>query len=146
MERILVINGPNLNLLGERDRSQYGDKTLEEINRELSRRAEGLGAELVFFQSNHEGRLIDKLHEMRSSCRGVIINPGALTHYSYALRDAIEAVALPTVEVHLSNIYEREEWRRQSVVSPVAWLVIVGKGSDGYYEALEKLATHLRDQ
>ena len=146
MVRILVINGPNLNLLGERDRSQYGDKTLEEINRELSRRAEGPGVELVFFQSNHEGGLIDKLHEMRSSCRGVIINPGALTHYSYALRDAIEAVALPTVEVHLSNIYEREEWRRESVVSPVAWLVIVGKGPDGYYEALEKLATHLHSK
>lgn len=144
MVRILVINGPNLNLLGERDAFHYGSKTLQEINLELSRQAKNLGVELVFYQSNHEGGLIDELHEMRVCCHGVIMNPGALTHYSYALRDAIEAVSLPTVEVHLSDISGREEWRSKSVISPVAWMVIAGRGPDGYMEALEKLVEYLR--
>jgi len=144
MERILVLNGPNLNLLGERDSFHYGDKTLTEINEKLSAKASELGVELTCFQSNHEGYLIDSIHSERKDCQGIIINPGALTHYSYAIRDALEAVALPVVEVHLSDITTREEWRRESVISPIAWRVIIGKGWMGYVEALEKLVYHLR--
>lgn len=139
MARILVLNGPNLNLLGERDPSHYGTATLEEIENELTKAAYSLQVELDCYQSNHEGSLIDKIHDERKYCQGIIINPGALTHYSYALRDAIEAVGIPTVEVHLSDIHSREEWRRHSVISDVAWKVISGKGPAGYIEALEVL-------
>lgn len=144
MDRILVLNGPNLNLLGERDPGHYGTKTLDEINMELESVAAELGVEVVFFQSNHEGDLIDLIHAERRSCRGILINPGALTHYSYAIRDALEAVGLPTVEVHLSDIRNREEWRRTSVIEPVAWKTITGKGPAGYQEALRELAAHIR--
>ncbi len=146
MERILVLNGPNLNLLGERDPAHYGDVTLEEINRRLSSLADRLSVEVVFFQSNHEGDLIDRLHAERKTSQGVIINPGALTHYSYALRDAIEAVSLPCAEVHLSDIYSREEWRRKSVIEPVASFSVVGRGPSGYLEALERLVGLLREE
>ena len=145
MERILVLNGPNLNLLGERDPAHYGGSTLEEINRGLDRRAAELGVELVFYQSNHEGDLIDRIHQERKRCRGIIINPGALTHYSYALHDALEAVGIPAVEVHISDIESREEWRRKSVIEPAAWLSIKGKGPAGYMEALERLVALLRE-
>ena len=144
MDRILVLNGPNLNLLGERDPGYYGTKTLDEINTELESVAAELGVEVVFFQSNHEGDLIDLIHAERRSCRGILINPGALTHYSYAIRDALEAVGLPIVEVHLSDIRNREEWRRTSVIEPVAWKTITGKGPAGYLEALRELAAHIR--
>lgn len=145
MERILVLNGPNLNLLGERDPSQYGEATLDEINQRISALAGRLSVEVVFFQSNHEGDLIDRLHAERRTSGGLIINPGALTHYSYSLRDAIEAVGLPTAEVHLSDIRSREEWRRTSVIEPVASFTIVGKGPAGYTEALERLVAMLRE-
>lgn len=145
MERILVLNGPNLNLLGERDPEQYGARTLDEINGDISSLAKELSVEVTFFQSNHEGDLIDRIHAERGSCQGVIINPGALTHYSYAIRDALEAVGIPTVEVHLSDIYSMEEWRRHSVVQPVALTSIVGKGPDGYLEALARLVEHIRN-
>lgn len=144
MERILVLNGPNLNLLGEREPTHYGTKTLDEINEELTGKASELGVELVLYQSNHEGDLIDKIHSERKRCGGIIINPGALTHYSYAVRDALEAVALPFVEVHLSDITRREKWRRESVISPVAWRVVIGRGWIGYIEALEELVSCLR--
>lgn len=143
MKTILVLNGPNLNLLGERDSVHYGTQTMGEINEALKQRAEELGVKLGFFQSNHEGDLIDRLHEARHEVDGIIINPGALTHYSYALRDAIEAVGLPTVEVHLSDIASREEFRRVSVISPVASKVITGKGGIGYLEALDFLVAEL---
>jgi 3-dehydroquinate dehydratase II len=143
--RIIVINGPNLNLLGERDPGIYGSRTLDEINADITHRARDLNVQIVFFQSNHEGALIDRLHAERKEADGVIINPGALTHYSYSLRDAIEAVSLPTVEVHLSDISKREEFRRVSVISPVAWKTIMGKGPGGYIEALDALAAHLSD-
>jgi 3-dehydroquinate dehydratase-2 len=146
VERILVLNGPNLNLLGERDPAHYGSKTLDEVNGELSSLASELGAEVVFYQSNHEGDIIDMIHEERKKCQGIIINPGALTHYSYSLRDALESVALPAVEVHLSDISSREEWRRESVISPVAWKTISGKGPEGYLEALRDLVAHIRDR
>ena len=143
MLRILVINGPNLNLLGERDTSIYGDKTLDDINTDLAARARELEVQVVFFQSNHEGALIDKIHAERHTADGIIINPGALTHYSYSLRDAIEAVEPPVVEVHISDISKREEFRRESVVTPVAWKTIMGRGPDGYTDALESLVEYL---
>ncbi len=143
MKKILVLNGPNLNLLGERDPFLYGSKTLDAIERDLAELAMKLGVEIECFQSNHEGSLIDKIHEERKYCHGIIINPGALTHYSYALRDAIEAVGIPTVEVHLSDIFSREEWRRKSVISDVALKVIAGKGPDGYLIALEELYDYI---
>ena len=144
--RILVINGPNLNLLGERETETYGTKTLDEINAEMSRFALKLGVELEFFQSNHEGDLIDKIHSERKTVDGIIINPGALTHYSYALHDALKAVKLPVVEVHISDISKREPWRRHSVISPVAIKVISGKGTNGYLEALEVMVRHLEKE
>jgi len=122
VERIIVLNGPNLNLLGERDPGHYGSKTLDDINSGIASLAAELSVEVVFFQSNHEGDLIDRIHAERNSCDGIIINPGALTHYSYAIRDALDAVRIPVVEVHLSDIYSREEWRRTSVIEPVVWL------------------------
>jgi len=143
MTRILVLNGPNLNLLGEREPEHYGTATLEQIENDLRKASYRLQVELEFFQSNHEGSLIDKIHEERKYCQGIIINPGALTHYSYSLRDAIEAVGIPTVEVHLSDIHSREEWRRHSVISDVAWKVITGQGPAGYTEALDLLAGSL---
>jgi len=143
LKKILVLNGPNLNLLGERDPFLYGSKTLDAIERDLAELAMKLGVEIECFQSNHEGSLIDKIHEERKYCHGIIINPGALTHYSYALRDAIEAVGIPTVEVHLSDIFSREEWRRKSVISDVALKVIAGKGPDGYLIALEELYDYI---
>jgi len=140
MKRILVLNGPNLNLLGERDPGLYGAKTLDEINEEMLAMASGLGVSLEFLQSNHEGELIDRIHDGRKRCSGIIINPGALTHYSYSLHDALQAVGLPVVEVHLTDISKREEWRRRSVISPVAEKVISGKGPAGYLEALRYIA------
>jgi 3-dehydroquinate dehydratase-2 len=138
--KILVLHGPNLNLLGERKPEVYGTTRLAELNALLRKQARGLGIELRIFQSNHEGELIDKLHAQRRWAQGLVINPGALTHYSYALRDAIEAVQLRTYEVHLSNIHARESWRRVSVLAEVVEGQIVGKGIDSYREALEKLA------
>ncbi|MCG2794518.1 MAG: type II 3-dehydroquinate dehydratase [Actinomycetia bacterium] len=145
MERILVINGPNLNLLGERDAAHYGGKTLEEVNRELAELASELGVEVVFYQSNHEGDLIDRVHAERKKASGIIANPGALAHYSYALRDAFEAAGLPVVEVHISDIGARESWRAQSVISDVAWKVIAGRGTAGYSDALRELNSFLRE-
>ena len=145
MLRILVMNGPNLNLLGERDTKLYGDRTLDDINADIAARARELAAQVIFFQSNHEGALIDKIHAERRTADGIIINPGALTHYSYSLRDALEAVEPPAVEVHISDISKREEFRRFSVITPVAWKTIMGKGPEGYIEALEALVKHLSE-
>ena len=145
MLRILVMNGPNLNLLGERDTKLYGDRTLDDINADIAARARELAAQVIFFQSNHEGALIDKIHAERRTADGIIINPGALTHYSYSLRDALEAVEPPAVEVHISDISKREEFRRLSVITPVAWKTIMGKGPEGYIEALEVLVKHLSE-
>ncbi len=137
--RLAVINGPNLNLLGVREPDIYGPTTLPELDALVARWGHELGVDVETFQSNHEGDLIDHLHSLRSRVDGVVINPGALTHYSYALHDAIEAVDLPTVEVHISNIHARERWRRISVVAPACDHTIYGRGIDGYRWAIRRL-------
>ena len=136
---ILLLNGPNLNLLGEREPEIYGKTTLPELERMVQSRARELGHVVRAFQSNHEGALIDELHQARSWAQGVIFNPGAFTHYSYALRDAISSTRLKVVEVHLSDITKREDWRRVSVLAEVCAHRIMGKGPAGYLEALEWL-------
>ncbi|MBI2906555.1 MAG: type II 3-dehydroquinate dehydratase [Chloroflexi bacterium] len=138
--RILVVHGPNLNLLGQREPGIYGTKTLGEINAQIERRAAELGVTVVAFQSNSEGDIIDFLQAQAPQAEGIVINPGALTHYGLSLRDAIASLAKPTIEVHLSNIYAREDWRRNSVISPVALGQISGLGGRGYIAALEALA------
>ncbi len=138
-KRILVISGPNLNLLGEREVNIYGTETLAAIEARLQKRAEEQGAELLCFQSNHEGAIIDRLHAAKGQCDGVILNAGAYTHYSIAIRDAIAAVRLPCVEVHLSNVHAREEFRHTSVLAPVCVGVICGFGGASYDLALEGL-------
>ena len=137
--QILLLNGPNLNLLGEREPEIYGKTTLVELEQLVHKRARELGAQVRAFQSNHEGELIDELHQARRWAGGVIFNPGAFTHYSYALRDAISATRLRVVEVHLSDITRREPWRAVSVLAEVCAHRIMGKGVAGYLEALEWL-------
>ena len=143
---ILVINGPNLNMLGNRDAAHYGAKTLADIEESVRGRARELGAEVDFFQSNHEGEIIDYLQESSTGAAGAIINAGALTHYGLSLRDALVDSQLPIVEVHLSNIYAREEFRRHSVIAPIAVGQIAGLGWQSYIYALEFLAYRLREE
>ena len=135
--KILVIHGPNLNMLGKRETAIYGDKSLSEVNTLVEKRSQELGAEALSFQSNSEGALIDFIQAEAPKADGIIINPGALTHYGLSLRDALADCALPVIEVHLSNIYAREEWRHKSVIAPVAWGQISGLGWRGYIAALE---------
>ena len=142
--KILVINGPNLNLLGKRSKEIYGEKTLEEINRLLQQLAVELGVEVVTFQSNSEGALIDFIQKESPAAKGIIINPGALTHYGFSLRDALADTNLPVVEVHLSNIYAREKFRQRSVIAPVARGQISGLGWRGYMAALRTLVAELK--
>ncbi|UCE87895.1 MAG: type II 3-dehydroquinate dehydratase [Deltaproteobacteria bacterium] len=142
--RILVVHGPNLNLLGTREPEIYGTTTLEEIDAMLRERAKASRAEIESFQSNHEGALIDRIQQAGSRIEGLLINPGALTHTSVALRDALAALAVPIVEVHLSNIHRREAFRRHSYVSDVALGVITGFGAQSYSLGLEALLDALR--
>ena len=137
MPKILVLHGPNLNLLGQREKDIYGTSSLREINCRMEELAKTDGVEIEFFQSNHEGDLIEAIHHASGQVDAIIINPGAFTHTSIALRDAIAAVAIPTIEVHLSNIYKREEFRHTSVIAPVAVGQISGFGANSYILGLQ---------
>jgi 3-dehydroquinate dehydratase II len=145
MAHIAVIHGPNLNLFGTRETHIYGNVTLEQINQHLHEAA-GATHELRIVQSNHEGVIIDTIHEARNWANGIVINPGAFTHYSYAIRDAISAVKLPTVEVHLSNIHTRESFRHTSVIVPVCVGQIAGFGWRSYLHGLAALLDYLSEQ
>ena len=139
--KILVINGPNLNLLGVREPEIYGTRTLDDINKDIAVKAEEIGLECEFFQSNSEGDLISAIHSvLGDEFAGSVINAGAYTHYSIAIRDAIAAIELPCVEIHLSNVHKREEFRHNSVIAPVCVGVICGFGKMSYLLALEALA------
>jgi 3-dehydroquinate dehydratase-2 len=140
MKNVLVLHGPNLNLLGEREPSVYGTTTLAQLNAAVKKKAKALKLSVRVAQSNHEGTLIDLLHKNRKWADGCVFNPGAYTHYSYAIRDAVAASQIPTIEVHLSDIKKREPFRRVSVVAPVCLAQISGKGVGSYLEALERLA------
>ncbi len=142
-QRILVVHGPNLNLLGSREPDIYGNTTLAEINADLTSAAKEWGAEVEFFQSNHEGALVDRIQEAKSWADGILINPGGLTHTSVILRDALVATALPIVEIHLSNVFAREEFRRHSFVSAITLGVISGFGPTGYGLGLNALLEYL---
>jgi 3-dehydroquinate dehydratase II len=137
--RLTVLHGVNLDQLGARDPEVYGGQTLTELEVRVKRWARELGFDTTFDQTNHEGEFCELLHEARTTADGLVLNPGAWTHYSYAIRDALEVSGLPAVEVHISNIEEREEWRRQSVIRDVVIGHVQGKGIDGYREALEML-------
>ena len=137
--KVLIVNGPNLNKLGTRDTSQYGSDTLADIETRLRECAESLGVELDFFQSNHEGEIVDYLQEAATDAAGLVVNAGALTHYGISLRDAIADTQLPFVEVHLSNIHAREEFRHHSVIASLAEGQIAGLGWRGYLYALDYL-------
>lgn len=142
--RILLINGPNLNLLGSREPAVYGTATLDDVVRLASDAAEAHGCTTTAMQSNHEGAIIDAIHAARTTADGIVINAGALTHTSIAIRDALVGVGLPVVEVHISNVHRREEFRHHSYLSAVADAVIVGAGVDGYRLAVDHLARKLR--
>ena len=141
--KIIILNGPNLNMLGRREQSYYGVKTLDDIAELVQDRARQLAVETEFFQSNHEGALVDYLQRLTPDVAGIIVNAGALTHYGLSLRDALIDARLPIVEVHLSNIHAREEFRRRSVIADIAQGQIAGLGWQGYIFALEYLASHL---
>ncbi len=143
--KILVIHGPNLNLLGKREPDIYGTFTLDDINARLSALARELGVEVFFFQSNHEGELVQNIQDAMGRYDAIVINPGAYTHTSVALRDAISSTGIPTVETHISNIYRREEFRKHSYISGVAVGQITGFGPESYLLALRAAAAHVKD-
>jgi len=140
LKKVVVVNGPNLDLLGKREPHIYGTRSLADLKGVVEAKAKELGVEVSFFQSNSEGAIIDFLHKEAPGCAGILINPAALSHYSIALYDCLQALALPVVEVHISNIHAREEWRSRSVTARAARGVITGLGFAGYELALEFLA------
>lgn len=144
--KILVVNGPNLNNLGKRDKKQYGTVTLFQINAMIEKIASEQNIELLFFQSNHEGALIDFLQENANRANGILINPGALTHYGYSLRDALTDTQLPIVEVHLSNILEREDFRKIDVLDGIIITRIMGMKENSYTEGLKKLIEYISNR
>ena len=138
--KLLIINGPNLNLIGRREVDVYGKENLDQIINWVSEKIKNSKVDLIWFQSNSEGDIIDKLHwAIENKIEGVVINPGAYTHYSYAIRDAISSIEIPTIEVHLSNIDKRENFRKKSVIKDVCKKQIKGKGKEGYLEAIKVL-------
>ena len=141
--RLLLVNGPNLNLLGTREPEVYGTATLADVERLTADAASALGFEVRAIQSNHEGVLIDAIHAAREDCAGIIINPGGLTHTSVALRDALTGVGLPFAEVHISDVYKREEFRHHSYLHDVATVRVIGRGVDGYADAVRELLAQL---
>ena len=142
MPSVLVLNGPNLNLLGTREPNVYGATTLDEVEKDCVAKGKALGLEVDCLQSNHEGALVDAIHDSRLSRSAIVLNAGALTHTSVALRDAIAGVALPTIELHISNVHARESFRHHSMIAGVCLGVISGFGTAGYALALQALATH----
>lgn len=142
--KILILHGPNLNLLGEREKDVYGTLTLDEINAQLKAEAKVLGVDVDFFQSNSEGDLVNRLQEARKNFDGIVMNPAAFTHTSIALRDAVAALSIPVVEVHLSNIYKREEFRHHSMIAPVALGQVSGFGAHSYILGLRALVSVLQ--
>jgi 3-dehydroquinate dehydratase-2 len=138
--KVFVLNGPNLNLLGEREPDIYGERTLDDLEDMCRARGKDLGLEIDFRQSNYEGEIVDWLQDARNAADGVILNAGALSHYSLAIHDAVVVARVPVIEVHISNVFAREEWRETSVISSVARGVIVGLGPEGYLLALDALA------
>lgn len=143
--KILVINGPNLNLLGEREPGIYGDQSYSTLSEMVMDKADELGVKCEIFQSNHEGAIIDKLHSARKDFDGVVLNAGAYTHYSYAIRDAIAAIKIPVIEVHISNVFARDEFRKNSVIAPVCKGSISGFGFAGYLMAMDALAKYSQE-
>ena len=141
--RIEIMHGVNLDQLGRRDPEHYGGLTFDGLERGIAEAAARLGLEARFFQSNHEGEFVEHLHRLEDLADGLVLNPGAWTHYSYAIRDALELTGLPAVEVHLSDVDAREEWRRHSVIAELCIARIAGRGADGYQDALEALQTEL---
>lgn len=143
MKNILLIHGPNLNRLGKRDPEQYGHLTLADLESAVQTHAQTKGYQVLCFQSNHEGELIDYIQAQAEQAHAIIINPGALTHYSYALYDALIDSKIPTIEVHLSNIKEREPFRAHSVIAPACLHSIMGKKLQGYIEAIDRIVEHI---
>jgi 3-dehydroquinate dehydratase-2 len=143
--RVEVMHGVNLDQLGRRDPTHYGGLTLEELERRISDTARELGLEVRFFQTNHEGKFVEHLHRLSGLTDAIVLNPGAWTHYSYAIRDALELTRLPAVEVHLSDVDSREEWRRTSVITDLCIARVAGKGPDGYRDALERLRAEIAE-
>jgi 3-dehydroquinate dehydratase II len=141
--RVEIMHGVNLDQLGRRDPAHYGRLTFEELELEIKGAANGLGLEARFFQTNHEGEFVEHLHRLEGLADAIVLNPGAWTHYSYAIRDALELTGLPAVEVHLSDIDSREEWRRRSVITDLCIARVAGKGPAGYREALELVRDEL---
>jgi 3-dehydroquinate dehydratase-2 len=141
--RVEVMHGVNLDQLGRRDPTHYGGLTFEQLELQISDAAHDLGLKTRFFQSNHEGEFVEHLHALEGVADAIVLNPGAWTHYSYAIRDALELAGLPAVEVHLSDVDSREAWRRQSVISELCIARVAGKGPDGYREALERVREEL---
>jgi len=141
--RVEVMHGVNLDQLGRRDPAHYGSLTLVDLERTIKEAADELGLEARFFQTNHEGEFVEHLHRLDGMADAIVLNPGAWTHYSYAIRDALELAGLPAVEVHLSNVDSRESWRRHSVITELCIARVAGKGPDGYRDALERVRAEL---
>jgi 3-dehydroquinate dehydratase II len=143
--RVEIMHGVNLDQLGRREPAHYGSFRLEELERTISEHARELGLEVRFFQTNHEGEFVEHLHRLEGLADAIVLNPGAWTHYSYAIRDALELTRLPAVEVHLSDVDSREAWRRHSVIGELCVARIAGKGPDGYRDALERLREEISE-